>query len=76
MQFEAPLGDGLYEANIIWAEEVSDGALSIDLVITNGVKKGELLTLRAQHLTQRDPIDLAAHPCRVRVLNGEPEILL
>lgn len=75
MQFEAPLGDGLYEANIIWAEEVSDGALSIDLVITNGAKKGELLTLRANYLTYRDPIDFAGCPCRLRVLNGEPEIL-
>lgn len=76
MEFTSPLADGLYDVIIIWADEVGDGALSIDLVITTGDKKGELLTLRAQHLTQRDPIDLAAHPCRVRVLNGEPEILL
>ncbi len=76
MEFSAPIADGLYDVIIIWADDVGDGALSIDLVITSGDKKGESLTLRAHNLTQRDPIDLAAHPCRVRVLNGEPEILL
>ncbi|AKL72980.1 hypothetical protein IMCC26256_11687 [Actinobacteria bacterium IMCC26256] len=76
MEFTSPIADGLYDVIIIWADEVGDGALSIDLVITTGDKKGELLTLRAYHLTQRDPIDLAGHPCSVRVLNGEPEILL
>lgn len=75
MEFDAPLGDGLYETNIIWAEEVSDGALSIDLVITNGVKKGELLTLRANDLTYRDTIALVGRPCGLRVTGGSPEIL-
>lgn len=76
MEFTAPLEDGLYEVIIISADELSDGALSIDLVITTGDKRGNLLTLRAKNLTYRDQIDLLAHPCQVRVQNGEPEILL
>lgn len=76
MESNAPLSDGIHEALIVWADTVEDGVLAVDLTITSGPAKGEVITVRARGLTRRDPIHLAGQPCRLRVVEGRPEIVL
>ena len=76
MESNAPLSDGVHEAFIVWADTVDDGVLAVDLTITTGPAKGEVITVHARGLTRRDPIHLAGQPCTLRVTDGQPEIVL
>ena len=76
MESNAPLPDGIYEAFIVWADAHEDGSLAVDITITSGDRKGEVITVRVVGLTRRDPVHLAGQPCRLRVDAGAPEILL
>jgi hypothetical protein len=44
---DIPLADGAYDAFVVWAEPRDDGALSIDLTITTGARKGDVVAVRA-----------------------------
>jgi hypothetical protein len=70
---DMPLADGVYDAFIVWAEERDDGAIALDLTITTGAHKGDVVSVRATDAPQ-DATALVGMPCTLRVSAGEPEI--
>jgi hypothetical protein len=68
------LDDGTYDALVIDAEP--DGAaVVLALTIIGGPHKGEVVSVRAEHLG-RDPVDLLAIPATLTVTDGEPAVTL
>ena len=76
MESVAPLPDGTYSAFIVDADRVADDVLALDVTITSGPHRGELLTVRASGLTRRDPVHLLGQPCELIVTDGAPRIVL
>jgi hypothetical protein len=70
---DTPLADGVYDAFIVWAEERDDGAIALDLTITTGAHKGDVVSVRATD-APRDAIALVGMPCTLQVRAGEPQI--
>jgi hypothetical protein len=68
---DIPLADGVYDAFVVWAETRDDGAIALDLTITTGARKGDVVSVRATS-APRDAIDLIGMPCTLRVSAGEP----
>ncbi len=70
---DIPLDDGVYDAFIVWADTRNDGTLALDLTITTGARKGDVVSVRAAPATApRNPIDLVGLPCTLRVRDGQP----
>jgi hypothetical protein len=69
------LDDGTYEAIVVDAEALDDGAIGLEITIIAGEHKGELVTVRAEGL-RRDPLDLLAVPATLAVTAGEPSVQL
>ncbi|MEY2568361.1 MAG: hypothetical protein QOE35_2890 [Actinomycetota bacterium] len=69
------LEDGTYDAFIIDARENKEisRAMTIEVTITSGARKGEVMTVRATNV-QRDAIALIGMPATLRVENGEPHL--
>jgi hypothetical protein len=70
---DIPLADGVYDAFIVWAEQRDDGALALDLTITTGAHKGNVVSVRAVN-APRDAIELVGLPCTLRVSGGQPRV--
>jgi hypothetical protein len=70
---DMPLADGVYDAFIVWAEERDDGAIALDLTITTGAHKGDVVSVRATD-APRDAIALVGTPCTLHVSAGQPRI--
>jgi hypothetical protein len=70
---DIPLADGVYDAFVVWAETRDDGAIALDLTITSGARKGDVVSVRATN-TPRDAIDLVGLPCTLHVRAGEPSV--
>jgi hypothetical protein len=68
---DIPLADGVYDAFVVWAETRDDGAIALDLTITTGARKGDVVSVRATS-APRDAIDLVGLPCTLRVSEGRP----
>ena len=68
---DIPLADGVYDAFVVWAETRDDGALALDLTITTGEHKGDVVSVRATG-APRDAIELVGVPCTLRVRDGAP----
>jgi hypothetical protein len=69
------LDDGTYDALVVDADELADGALSLELTILAGEHKGEMVTVRAEG-TGRDALDLLAVPATLTVTAGTPSVSL
>jgi len=71
------LDDGTYDAFIVDAREIEEisRAMSIELTITSGARKGEVVTVRATNV-ERDAIALIGMPATLRVANGKPHITI
>ena len=67
------LADGTYEVFIIEAESVDEATIRVDLTITTGPSKGEVVSVRAAN-TGRDPLDLMGMPATLTVTGGVPKI--
>lgn len=73
------LPDGTYDAFVIDATTADqpslDGttAMTLDLTITTGEHKGEVLTITATGLAQSD-VDLLGMPATLTVADGKPTI--
>ncbi len=50
-----------------------DGSLALDLTITTGASKGDVVSVRATS-APRDAIDLVGLPCTLNVRAGEPVV--
>lgn len=70
---DTPLEDGTYDAFIVWAEERIDGAIALDLTITTGAQKGNVVSVRATD-APRDAVSLVGMPCTLHVSSGQPRI--
>jgi hypothetical protein len=70
---DIPLVDGAYDAFIVWAEERDDDAIALDLTITSGARKGDVVSVRATN-APRDAIALVGTPCTLHVISGQPRI--
>ena len=74
------LVDGTYDAIVVDAERVDDG-VRLELTITAGSHKGEVVAVRVTHLTLRtkltmDPVDALGIPARIVVTNNSPRVEL
>jgi hypothetical protein len=70
---DIPLADGVYDAFVVWAETRDVGAIALDLTITTGARKGDVVSERATD-TPRDAIDLIGVPCTLHVRASEPRV--
>jgi hypothetical protein len=70
---DIPLADGVYDAFVVWAETRDDGAIALDLAITTGARKGDVVSIRAS-TAPRDAIDLVGLPCTLHVRESEPRV--
>lgn len=68
------LDDGTYDAIVVDAERIDDG-VRLELTVTAGAHKGEVVAVRARTLTM-DPIDALGIPARIVVTNKEPRVEL
>jgi hypothetical protein len=74
------LADGTYDAIVVDAERVEDG-VRLELTITTGPNKGEVVAVRATHLTlpaqlTMDPVNALGIPARIVVTNNIPRVEL
>jgi hypothetical protein len=63
------LDDGSYDAFIVWAEQRDDG-VALELTITAGVHRGDVISIVTSTFAPRDPLDLIGLPCTL-VVHGE-----
>jgi len=66
------LADGTYDAIVVDAERDED-AIRLELTITAGPHKGEVVAVRATHLTM-DPISALGIPARIVVTHNVPRV--
>ena len=66
------LRDGTYEAIVVDAERVEDG-VRLELAITAGPNKGDVVAVRATNLTM-DPVNTLGIPARIVVTNNTVEL--
>jgi hypothetical protein len=66
------LDDGVYEVVVVDAQEIDEiGALSLELVVTTGTHKGDVVPLRVDNF-DRDALSLLGLPGRLCVHDGVP----
>jgi hypothetical protein len=68
------LDDGTYDVFIVDAEMVDEGVTRLELTITTGAHKGEVVEVRARAL-KRDVIDLMGTPATLVVVDGQPRVV-
>lgn len=69
------LPDGTYDVFVVDATDQDGGAVSLDLTVTAGDHKGEVLAVTATGLG-RGEIDLLGMPATLVVLGGTPHITI
>ena len=72
------LEDGTYDAFVIDAEDLADagpGAVRVELTITSGPAKGDVVTVRGQIATG-DALELLGIPVTLVVEGGTPRLHL
>ena len=62
----APLEDGHYDAFIVWADARDDG-IALELTITSGMHRGDVVNIVTSTFATRDAIDLVGLPCTLIV---------
>jgi len=72
------LDDGTYDAFIIDAEEIFEeirdrGVLQLEITITSGARKGEVVRVRAEGMGT-DAITLIGMPATLTVVDGQPSV--
>lgn len=69
------LEDGIYEVIVVDAREDEDRVIALELAVSSGPHRGEVVNLRAANLTQ-GWMDLLAAPGTLVVTDGEPRLRL
>ena len=71
------LSDGTYDVFIVDAREDEEflRAMHLELAITSGARKGEVINMRATNM-QRDVIALVGMPATLRVVDGTPHLTI
>jgi hypothetical protein len=65
-QQHAPLDDGRYDAFIVWAD-ARDNGIALELTITSGQHRGDVVNIVTSTFATRDAIDLVGMPCTLIV---------
>ncbi len=68
------LADGTYDAIVVDAERDEDG-VRLELTITAGPHKGEVVAVRTRTVTM-DPVNALGIPARIVVTNNSPRVEL
>jgi hypothetical protein len=63
------LDDGSYDAFIMWAEQRDDG-VALELTITTGAHRGDVISIVTSTFASRDACDLIGLPCTL-VVTGD-----
>ncbi len=69
------LPDGDHDALIVDAEEADDGRVRVELTITSGPHKGEVVAVRGR-FGARSAVDLLGEPATLTVRDGRPDVRL
>jgi hypothetical protein len=69
--FMSTLDDGSYDVVVVEADERDDGSIALDLAVTSGAHRGEVITIIATGL-DRSWFDLLAAPATLTVTDGRP----
>ena len=69
------LADGTYDALIVDASTDDDGTVHVEITITAGAHKGEVVQL-AGRFAGKDELDLLAAPATLVVSDGQPRLTL
>ena len=69
------LQDGTYDVVVVGAEERGDGSLALELAVSSGPHRGEVVDLLATNLRQ-SWTDLLAAPGTLVVKGGQPRFSL
>ena len=68
-----PLDDGSYDAFIVWAEPRDDG-VALELTITTGAHRGDVINIVTSTFATRDVFDCVGLPCTLVVRGDEIHI--
>lgn len=69
------LADGVYEAFIVDVEDIDDGGMRLDVVMTAGEHKGFVISVMTNGLG-RDEFELLGMPATLTVSGGQPSVRL
>ncbi len=69
----SPLEDGSYDAFVVDAGTTEEGGTHLELTITTGEHKGEVLSV-ASATPLGDPIELMGMPATITVAFGAPSV--
>ena len=61
-----PLDDGSYDAFIVWAE-TRDNGVALELTITTGAHRGDVINIVTSDFAARAVFDLIGLPCTLNV---------
>jgi hypothetical protein len=70
-----PLDDGTYDVIVIDVVEGADDALVLELTVTSGAHRGEIVHVNARGL-HRSWVDLLGTPATLNVTDGRPRVTL
>ena len=70
-----PLIDGTYDVIVIDAEQGADDTLVLELTVTSGSRRGEIVHVHARGL-RRSWVDLLGTPATLTVTDGRPRVTL
>jgi hypothetical protein len=69
------LPDGTYDVLIVDAHADEAGVVSVELTLTSGEHKGDVVRLRGR-FPGRDELDLLAAPATLTVSEGQPTVTI
>lgn len=69
------LEDGDYDAIVIDARQDDERVLHVDLTLTSGARKGDVITV-AGDAREHDALSLLGLPATLRVVDGEPRLTI
>jgi hypothetical protein len=69
------LPDGTYDVMIVDVDTDEEERVRVDVVLTAGSHRGEVVSLRASSM-QRDPLGLLGLPAQLEVKDGTPALTL
>lgn len=69
------LPDGRYDVLIVDARADDDGTVHVDVTVTSGAHKGDVVAIRGR-FPGADELDLLAAPATLVVSDGQPTVTL
>jgi hypothetical protein len=68
-----PLSDGTYDGIVVDATEGDDGSVALELAISSGARRGDMVVVRSAALG-RSALDALGLPVTLTVEDGEPTV--